>query len=558
MVKSKFRLPAVMILSLVILILAISASPIASAEEYRWQVNYQHVTLDINQTGKVDMMYQVDADIVKGVWNEVWIPATKRDMQVYSVVDEAGKSHSFTLDTSDMQIKVQGFELKPGDHVNLQISSTLPGFVYQSDTQGYDIVSFTPPWWDMSIPDTSVKYLLPAEINTSEVFTGNRQYSGIGTENGRTMVYFNSTALSNNQQFDTAVSFPDSYMNTGVVTSKDDSTGGYVSGDSDTTGGFLADFCGLSGCLPFLVVGFIIFMIAISAGNRKQYSSPVVSMDGVGINKDLAPVEAAMLLRIDPRRILTMIMFDLMKKGNVKLISTEPVRLEPVARKDLNYYETAFMDSIKGDELNEDKLVNCFKLLAKRVVDKTRPFCRKDTETYYTQKIEAAWNDVKAVETPELKLQKYDTAMLWLMADEQFATRTKDNLRAPGWDTMTIPSYYWWYPVYFGQHTTPTTMGPATGQSQTGTIGQPQATNQTTSSVESFASKVSNSVESVSAGVVGSVESLLGVRNAANAPPPATTTPHSSSSPSSCASCACACVSCACACACAGGGGGCT
>lgn len=249
-----------------------------------------------------------------------------------------------------------------------------------------------------------------------------------------------------------------------------------------------------------------------------------------------------------------MIMFDLMKKGNIKLISTEPVRLEPVARKDLNYYETAFMDAIKGDALDEEKLVDCFKLLARRVVDKTRPYCRKDTEAYYKQRIEDAWNDVKAVDTPELKLQKYDTAMLWLMADEQFATKTKDYLRAPGWNTMTIPPYYWWYPYYFGQpHRA--TMGTG-GQPQTAPTGQPQATNQTTSSVEAFANKVSNSVESVSAGVVGSVESFLGVRNAANAPPPAPAPSHSSSC--ACVSCACACAHCACACACAGGGGGCT
>ncbi len=60
-----------------------------------------------------------------------------------------------------------------------------------------------------------VKYVLPAEINTSEVFTGKREYSGIGTENNRTMVFFNSSSLSSNQQFDTAVSFPDRYMAAG-------------------------------------------------------------------------------------------------------------------------------------------------------------------------------------------------------------------------------------------------------------------------------------------------------------------------------------------------------
>ena len=49
--------------------------------------------------------------------------------------------------------------------------------------------------------------------------------------------------------------------------------------------------------------------------------------------------------------------------------------------------------------------------------------------------------------------------------------------------------------------------------------GTGQPTNQTTSSVESFANNITNSVEQTSAGVVGGVESFLGIRNAANAPP---------------------------------------
>ncbi len=174
-------------------------------------------------------------------------------------------------------------------------------------------------------------------------------------------------------------------------------------------------------------------------------------MDGIGINKDLDPVEAATLLRIDPKRVLTMIMFDMMKKGNVKLISTDPIRLELVSRQDLNYYEKLYADAIKDNALDEDALLNCFKVLARRVVDKTRPYSRKDTELYYKQKIDEAWAAIQAVDTPELKLQKYDTNMIWLMADEQFKQKTSDYVaKAPGSSTVIVPPTYWWYPYYFG------------------------------------------------------------------------------------------------------------
>jgi hypothetical protein len=526
---------------------------VASAQEtYRWQVHSQNVILDVDSSGSVYMTYNVDATIQKGVWNEVWIPATVGNMKVTSVTDGSGTSHNFYIDGG--QIKTRDYDpaLKPGDHITLIIKSTLPGFVYQSDTPGYDIVQFTPPWWDMTIPDSQVKFVLPAEINTSEVFTGSRQYSGIGTENGRTIVYFNRTMLNNNEQFDTAVSFPDSYMAPGAVTSKGVPSGG-ISGPVDF-GGIMDSVCNIAFCGLFLLVPIFIVLSILFGRRRGTYSSPVLSMNGMGVNQNLDPVEAAMLLRDDPRRILTMIMFGLMKKGNVKLLSTEPLRLQLVARKDLNYYEALFSDAIKGDTLNEDGLLTCFKALAQRVVDKTRPYSRKETEAFYRKKIDDAWKDVQALDTPELKLQKYDTNMFWLMADEQFASKTPDALRSPGWNTATVPPYYWWYPYYFGfPHGT---TGPSTGQPTTPGTGQP--TNQTTSSVESFAKNFTSSVEKTSTGVVAGVESFLGVRNAANAPPAAAAPSRSSSGGSACVSCACACVSCACACACAGGGGGCT
>ncbi len=548
---------------LLIVFISLSLAPHAYAQEtYRWQVNDQHVVLDIDPSGSVYMTYEVNATIVKGVWNEVWIPVTTSGMQVEEVVDGSGTRHAFTV--SGGQIKTQGWNLNPGDHVYLRINSNLPGFVYKADKEGYDIVEFIPPWWDMYITDTQVKFYLPGNVPKDQVYTGSKLYDNLGVEDNRTWVYFESKDLSPNQQFKVAVSFPDSYMSSGAVIDKQ---GGYT---TDFGLGLLSSLFSCS--CPMIFVAFIFIMIVGSIGGsllRKPYDSPVVSMDGIGVNKNLDPVEAATLLRIDPKRVLTMIMFGLMKNGNIKLLGTDPIRLEPVSRKGLNYYEKLYMDAIVGDKLDEDKLLDCFKVLARRVVDKTRPYCRKDTEDYYRTKIEEAWAEIKAVDTPELKLEKYDTNMFWLMADEQFTKKTKEYVSdAPGSNTVFVPNYYWWYPYYFGlphhwgTHGTsqPTTGAPQTGTPQTGA----PSTNRTTTTVENFANSISNSVEATAAGVVGGVEKFLGVRNEANAPPAATAyTPASSHRYSggggscACVSCACACVSCACACACAGGGGGC-
>ena len=446
------------IIFLTFIALALALAMPAQAQTTSWQVNYQHVILNVDPSGQVDMNYTVSAVIQQGVWNEVWIPQTDSNQQVINVTDSNGQSHTWRIGQSDGEtwIMVQGFNLNPADPVTLTIYSTISPFVYTADKAGYDIVSFTPPWWDMAIADTQVKYVLPAAMNVSEVFTGSRQYSGIGTENGRTIVYFNDTYLSNNQQFDTAVSFPDSYMNAGAVTSSGGYMGGSSSGSIDTgIGSASGALGGLLSCLCANPVILIIIIVILGFGfgqfGRSSYTSPVVSMDGIGINKDLDPVEAATLLRIDPKRVLTMVMFDMMKKGNVKLISTDPIRLELVSRQDLNYYEKLYADAIINNALDEDALLNCFKVLARRVVDKTRPYSRKDTELYYKQKIDEAWAQIQAVDTPELKLQKYDTNMIWLMADEQFKQKTTDYVaKAPGSSTVIVPPTYWWYPYYFG------------------------------------------------------------------------------------------------------------
>ena len=66
----------------------------AQAATYGWQVNYQHVMLDVDSSGQVYMTYQVDAKINSNSdpWNEVWIPVTTYNMQVTSVVDSSWQS----------------------------------------------------------------------------------------------------------------------------------------------------------------------------------------------------------------------------------------------------------------------------------------------------------------------------------------------------------------------------------------------------------------------------------------------------------------------------------
>src|SRR5208337_2181679 len=328
---------------LLVFLIAIFLAPHAGAQTTSsWQITYQHVILDIDSSGTVSMQYMINATIQQGVWTEVWVPVSDGSEQVQSVTAN-GQPHSFHMGTDSYgvnNVMIEGFNLNPSDPVSLTINATLSNFVYQSDQPGYDIVTFAPVYWDMPITDTQVKFYLPGNVSKDQVFTGTGlpQYDNIGVENGQTWVYFQNTNLAPNEQFQVAVSFPDSYMASGAAVTG--YSGGYGgSGQTIDTGGIFDTLLSLA------VPGFIIFIIFISligsigSYNRRPYSSPVVSMDGIGVNKGLDPVEAATLLRVDPKRVLTMIMFGMMKKGNVKLLSTDPIKLQLVSAQGENYYE---------------------------------------------------------------------------------------------------------------------------------------------------------------------------------------------------------------------------
>lgn len=184
--------------------------------------------------------------------------------------------------------------------------------------------------------------------------------------------------------------------------------------------------------LPVCAGIVLLFLVMVGAGlywswqldaepkNDAESPVPVIA-------RDLDAAEAATLLHAPPGRILTLVMFGLMKKGNIRLYSVDPVRLEVVSRNDLTYYEKTFVDAICQDALDDAKLPACFRELSQHVTGKVRHASLRYTEDFYRNKIEEAWADLDGTETPELKVQKYDDHMLWLMADGDFGRKLDEK-----------------------------------------------------------------------------------------------------------------------------------
>jgi len=313
----------------------------------------------------------------------------------------------------------------------------------------------------------------------------------------------------------------------------------------------------LGGVFASLVVPvFALSIIAVAAVvvfkslRRFPYSSPSFAMEALGVRKGLMAVEAATLLDVDPRRILTMILFGLMRKGAVNIVETKPkLRLQVVGTAGLRYYEDWFIDAIAFESrvgtLSDKRLASLILKLRREVNNKVRFYCRADTIKYYEKVVEKAWNQVREAGTPEVKAGVFNEELEWLMMAPRFRSRVE---RVFGRGEEVPVGSSWWLP-YWTTHYAPSRFQ--------GVEGKP-LTAQSLPGVQ-FANAAVTTIESTVGRIVANVEAFSKILTFATPSVEA----RASSSPVSrggcvcaCASCACACACASCACACASGGAG--
>jgi len=294
------------------------------------------------------------------------------------------------------------------------------------------------------------------------------------------------------------------------------------------------------GCL-FPVGIFVLIGIigAISKRRRRmKYLPPQAKVEGVGIKRGLAAPEAALLLEKPLDKVLTMVMFGLMKKGAVALVSEDPLKLKPqdISANGLRPYETAFIEAIESDgDLERDKLQDVIVDMIDELESKMSGFSYSETVEYYRSIVNTAWRLVTEAATPELKAEEFSNSLEWTMLDDNFDDRTNDIFGG----VTYIPTPAWW--VY----ATPSTPAAGVAAPSVGEISLPQLPG------SGFAHGIISKVEGISSGVVGKIESFTGKVTAVTNPPPVRSGSSFGGGGSGCA-CACACAGCACACA--GGG----
>ena len=316
--------------------------------------------------------------------------------------------------------------------------------------------------------------------------------------------------------------------------------------------------CGASIVLLFVVV--VILFIKKGQKRKLDYLPPKIAIEGHGIKRGLTAVEAAILMEQPMDKILTLILFSVLKKGAATVINRNPleIRVEDQPPQNLRDYEIAFLQAFKIDEPKRRKILQDMMVsLVKSVGEKMKGFSRKETIDYYKDIMEKAWQQVESAETPEVRAEKYSEAIDWTILDRDFDTRTR---RTFGTGPVYMP--YWWY------RADPTLSRTSKGSVRTQAKSSPTPPSGGRSTTVTLpklpgadaAASVINSVAAFSSGVVGNLATFTSAVTSETNPAlrPSSSTSRSGGGRgigggSSCA-CACACACAGCACACAGGG----
>lgn len=542
MQKARLRKTVSLWLALVLVTTFMLALPAVSRAAFIYSIPKQQDQLTINADGSVTLLRYFEFKVEQSssdAGTEIWAGLPTSGTEVSSVVDQDGKAVKFDTRSSggEYVVTLTGFSIKPGTQKGFTITATIPSFIFRdSRNAGYATMQYTPGWWPAPVAVQDIAVVLPGKVEKSEIKTGSRLWDGIAqTESGAYVVSWQFRDLKSNEKVSVNIGFPDKYVTLPVQETKptqpavppQDWTPARPTGFNPSS---------LMGVFVLIVVGVIAFN-AIASRNREEYTPPQVSMEGIGVNETLSPVEASILLRQPPEKTLTLMMFSLVKKGFLRVTSEDPLRVAVVYERDLSEAERLFVEAVgrSSGEITGSKLAPCFKYLATSVNEKMRPYCRKETEEFYRGVIRRTWDEVTAAETPELRLSTMDENFLWLLQDEDRMKDAENQLpregagqALPNWWMMGFMygrpfgyPYYMWPGAIYGRYT----------GIYGGLLGDQDRQDFRTISEQIWAPASAPS-RSIFGGGGG----------------------HGGFTPPSCA-CACACVSCACACACAGGGG---
>ena len=547
------------VLFVVLTLVALITTSVA-AQDYSFSIPKLTVHVYLNEDGSISLDYLfvfqndsgghvidfVDVGMPNGDydWNSISADVNGNPVTISSDYQGEG-GYGFAVDMGP-------YAIPPGQtgQVHVVVGSIENMFYPDSDDSDYASSEFSPTWFGSQYvngsTDLTVTFHLPPGVQPEEPrYHLPRNWAGADAPitgidaQGRVTYTWNSPNADGSTQYTFGASFPASYIPAAVIVRQ------------SFLDSLNIDFESIISTL--VCCGFAFFMFGVPAlsviGSQRrklQYLPPKIAIEGHGIKRGLTAVEAAILMQEPLDKVMTMILFGVVKKEAAEVTSREPLALKVASPlpEDLRDYERDFIKAFEAEDKRTQRkeLQDLTVKLIRSVGDKMKGFSRRETMEYYKSIMEKAWQQVEAADTPEVKSQKFDEALEWTMLDKDFDDRTRRTFTGP----IFVPQWWGRYDPSWG-HSTGTGGGlasPSLPSASGGRSGLPGS---------AFAASMVSGMQNFSSGVMGNLNTFTsGVTKVTNPPPPPSRS--SGGGGRSGGGCACACACAGCACACAGGG----
>jgi len=544
-----------------LLVLALTSSAAAQAS-YLFQLNKEVVNVYWNADGTeaLDYVFTFTNDPSGHVIDFVDVGMPNANFDSSTITADVNGS-AVSTSTSDYQGSGSGFSVVMGDQaiqpgqsgsVHVSVGSISQVLYTDSNDSTFASADFTPTYFGSQYiqgsTDLTVIFHLPPGVqpaepryhNPSGGWPGSQApQTALDNQNRVTYTWQSSTA-SASAQYTFGASFPKQYIPAGAIV---------------VPPAFNIDLSGITSNLtPLCCGGFIlIFFVglpilgAVNNSRRKlAYLPPKIAIEGHGIKRGLTAVEAGILMEEPLDKVMTMILFGVVKKNAASVVTKDPLKLQIASPlpDDLHDYEKDFLQAFAKDDpaARRKDLQEMIVKMVNGLSDKMKGFSRKETIEYYKSIMERAWQQIEAAGTPEVKSQMYDESLEWTMLDKNYDDRTRRVFVAP----IFMPIWWGRYDPTFRPAAAPA-VGPAVS-APGGRSGSPASL-----PGAAVAASMVTSVQGFSSHVLGNVNTFTSAVTGRTNPVPVSTSRGGYSGGGG-HSCACACACAGCACACAGGG----
>jgi hypothetical protein len=522
-----------------------------------------------------------------------------------------------------------GVEIHLGPHAipsgstgTLHFEATMPDLVYQDTTDAdYASLRITPTWFDRdSVQGRSeirIAIHVPEGVEPDELRYQQVPYTNVALFQGRAVAIWEFPDERATEAHIVGLSFPNRVMDRVIRMTTLDLARRWLDTNPEIavllgliSVGLFAwlffRFSGGTGCTVFVIlaaalIGLFIFspllllpaipvLLALAVYNEvnlrkktKTYLPPIAQVEGGGIKRGLTAPEAGVLLELPLHKILTLVVFGLLEKKLVELVTQDPLTVRvrepfrtwssPENRRSikkrrqvrrraasaegtvLHTYEDYFLDKLEQNPeqpVEKSDFTDAMESLLKQTAAKMKGFDLSDTQDYYRRVMTRAMEQAQAMGEVREREQYLDQHLPWVMMNDNYPT------------VLTHRGFHYW-PMWARTARSAPSLGrggPAPRSAPSGGGGGRTSFGDVAGS---FAGWAETTMGGMAAAVLpgkmqiptarGGFVNLSGVDRVTGDVFEALSKASSSSGgKGGGSSCACACAGCACACACAGGG----